>query len=135
VDADDPRLTPAFESVRLRASTLADAAERVDFYFRADPVLDDAARKKFLVPALAPVLEGFAAWLADVTPFSAPELERGTEAWLAAKGLAMKDVAQAARVALTGRSAAPGLFEIILVLGREESVRRAASGQGAAEGG
>jgi glutamyl-tRNA synthetase len=135
VDADDPRLIPAFESVRLRASTLADAAERIDFYFRAEPVFEEAARKKFLTPAAAHALDGFAAMLVDVTPFSALELEQRTNAWLASQGLAMKDVAQAARVALTGRGAAPGLFEIILVLGREESVRRLRHGKALAEGG
>jgi glutamyl-tRNA synthetase len=134
VKADDPRLVPAFESVRVRASTLADAAERVDFYFR-EPVFDDATRKKFLTPAVAPHLAGFAEVLASTENFSAAELEQRTEAWLAAQGLAMKDVAQAARVALTGRSAAPGLFEIMLVLGRDESVRRVRHGQALAEGG
>ncbi|HEX6240789.1 MAG TPA: glutamate--tRNA ligase [Polyangiales bacterium] len=135
VQADDARLVPAFESVRLRASTLADAAERVDFYFRPEPVLDDAARKKFLTAAQAPTLEGFAQLLGEAEPFAASQLEARTEAWLVATGLAMKDVAQAARVALTGRSAAPGLFEIILVLGREESVRRLRRGKALAEGG
>jgi glutamyl-tRNA synthetase len=134
VQADDPRLVPAFESVRVRASTLADAAERVDFYFR-EPVFDDAARKKFLTPAVAPHLAGLAEVVASTESFSAPELEQRTDAWLAANGLAMKDVAQAARVALTGRSAAPGLFEIMLVLGRDESVRRVRHGQALAEGG
>jgi glutamyl-tRNA synthetase len=124
VDAGDPRLTPAFESVRLRASTLADAAERVDFYFRAEPVMDEPSRKKFLVPAAAAHLAGFAALLASCEPFDAGSLEARTAAWLNERGIAMKDLAQAARVALTGRGAAPGLFEIVLVLGRDESVRR-----------
>lgn len=134
VRAEDPRLVPAFESVRLRASTLADAAERVDFYFRPEPVIDEAAKKKFLVPAAAPLLGGLADVLVAAEPFTAAELEARTEAWLAASGLAMKDVAQGARVALTGRSAAPGLFEIILVLGRDESVRRLRHGQTLAQG-
>ena len=45
-------------------------------------------------------------------------------AWLETEGLAMKNVAQPARVALSGRSASPGLFEVMEVLGREVSVRR-----------
>jgi glutamyl-tRNA synthetase len=124
VNPDDPRLVPAFESVRVRASTLADAAERVDFYFRADIELDAAAAKKFLVPAVAGHLAAFADLLAAADPFQAQALEERTNAWLAERGIAMKDVAQAVRVALTGRSAAPGLFEIVTVLGQAESVRR-----------
>jgi glutamyl-tRNA synthetase len=124
VSADDPRLVPAFESVRVRASTLADAAERVDFYFRPEPVLDEASVKKFLVPGVAAHLSAFAELLGQATPFTAAALEERTNAWLAERGIAMKDVAQAVRVALTGRSAAPGLFEIVTVLGQPESVRR-----------
>jgi glutamyl-tRNA synthetase len=128
VSASDPRLVPAFESVRLRSSTLADAAERVDFYFRAEPPLDEAAAKKFLVPAAAPLLSGLAELVQAAPQLAAEPLEAAVNAWLAERGLAMKDVAQAARVALTGRGAAPGLFEIMLVLGKAESVRRLADG-------
>jgi glutamyl-tRNA synthetase len=135
VSADDPRLTPAFESVRVRASTLADAAERIDFYFRAEPVFDEPSKKKFLVPQAAPHLAGLAEVFAQSEPFSAQSLEERTNAWLSAQGIAMKDVAQAARVALTGRSAAPGLFEIAAVLGRAESVRRLNQGRALAERG
>jgi glutamyl-tRNA synthetase len=135
VSAEDPRLVPAFESVRVRASTLADAAERVDFYFRAEPVFDEASKKKFLLPQVAPLLSGLADVLNASEPFTAPALEERTNAWLAAQGIAMKDVAQAARVALTGRSAAPGLFEIAEVLGRAESVRRLVHGKALAERG
>ena len=45
-------------------------------------------------------------------------------AWLAEKNLQIKDVAQPARVALTGRTASPGLYEVIEALGKERAVRR-----------
>ena len=46
----------------------------------------------------------------------------------------IKDVAQPARVALTGRTASPGLFEVIEVLGREEALARLEKGKKTAEG-
>jgi glutamyl-tRNA synthetase len=55
-------------------------------------------------------------------------------AWLASKGLQIKDVAQAARVALTGRGASPGLFDVLEVLGKDESLARLEKGTQAAEG-
>jgi glutamyl-tRNA synthetase len=55
-------------------------------------------------------------------------------AWLAEKGLAIKDVAQPARVALTGRTASPGLFQVLFVLGRDASLLRLERGAAAAEG-
>jgi glutamyl-tRNA synthetase len=134
VSADDPRLVPAFASVRIRASTLEDAAERVDFYFRDPPQLDEASVKKFLVPGVAEHLGALADVVAQASPFSEAELEAQTNAWIAERGIAMKDFAQAARVALTGRGAAPGLFEIVVVLGREVSVRRLREGKLRASG-
>jgi glutamyl-tRNA synthetase len=129
VSADDPRLVPAFASVRIRASTLQDAAERVDFYFREPPVFDELSVKKFLVPAVAEHLGALADLVERTEPFSEASLEAEVNAWIEQSGIAMKDFAQAARVALTGRGAAPGLFEIVLVLGRERSVRRLREGK------
>jgi glutamyl-tRNA synthetase len=129
VKPDDPRLVPAFASVRIRASTLEDAAERVDFYFRDPPVIDEASAKKFLVPAAAPHLAAIADLVASADPFLEQTLEASVNGWAESQGVAMKDFAQAARVALTGRGAAPGLFEIMAVLGRDVSVRRLREGQ------
>lgn len=129
VSADDARLEKAFASVRLRASTLADAAERVEFYFRETPEMDEASVKKFLVPAAAPHLEALEQIARTADPFTEAELEARVNQWMAESNVAMKDFAQAARVALTGRSAAPGLYEIMGVLGREESAARLLRGK------
>ncbi len=133
VDADDPRLEKAFASVRLRASTLADAAERVDFYFRAEPVMEEASLKKFLVPAVSGHLGALSQIAKSADPFTEGELEARVNQWMAESGVAMKDFAQAARVALTGRGAAPGLYEIMGVLGREVTVARLEQGKALAE--
>jgi glutamyl-tRNA synthetase len=106
VRADDPRLVPAFATVRVRASTLDDAAERVDFYFREPPSYDEAATKKFLVPAVAPHLGKLAELAAAAEPFAESTLEAAANAWMEHSGVPMKDFAQAARVALTGRAGA-----------------------------
>lgn len=133
VAADDPRLVPAFATVRVRASTLADAAERVDFYFRDPPLIDEASAKKFLVKGAAELLGGLADAVGEAPSWDEPTLEACVNRWAEQRGASMKDFAQPARVALTGRAAAPGLFEIMAVLGREVSVRRLRDGQRRAE--
>jgi len=60
----------------------------------------------------------------SVEPWSAPALEAAVNAWLPSTGLPMKDVAQPARVALTGRTASPGLFDVIAVLGKARALAR-----------
>jgi glutamyl-tRNA synthetase len=128
---------PAVEAVvpliRERATTFADAADRLDFVFREPPELDTAAVTKLLVPASAPRLRDLAAVIEKVEPWTAPALEAAVNAWVPGTGLPMKDIAQPARVALTGRAASPGLFDVIAVLGKERALRRLRAGAEMAE--
>jgi glutamyl-tRNA synthetase len=115
---------PHVALVRERATTFVDAADRLDFVFRDPPAFDEAAVKKLLVASSAPHLTAMADLVERAEPWGAPALEQAIEGWVAGAGLAMKDVAQPARVALTGRSASPGLFDVIAALGRERAVAR-----------
>jgi glutamyl-tRNA synthetase len=128
---DAARVAPAVPMIRERATTFVDAADRLDFVFRDAPVIDPAAAAKFLVPAnaerlveLSKVVEGVGAW-------DAPAIEAAVEEWLARAGLPIKEVAQPARVALTGRTASPGLFDVIAALGRDRAVARLRAGAAA----
>jgi glutamyl-tRNA synthetase len=117
------RLKQLVPLIRERATTFEDAADRLDFVLRDPPVMDgDAA--KLLVAASAPLLRDLAEVVRAAEPFTVTALHDGIDAWLASKGLQIKDVAQPARVALTGRTATPGLYEVIEALGRDVAVRR-----------
>jgi glutamyl-tRNA synthetase len=121
---DDALLRQAIPGIRERARTLVDAAHDLDFYFREPPTPDEKATAKFLTPdskprfaALVTLFEGQTAWAAE-------PLEAAFRSWVEAQGLQLKDVAQPLRVALTGRSASPPLFDVMVVLGRERSLAR-----------
>jgi glutamyl-tRNA synthetase len=118
------RVEPVIPLIRERATTLVDAADRLDFVFRDPPAEDGAAATKLLVPESAPRLRELAAVVEKAEPWTAAALEVAVNAWLPSIGLPMKDVAQPARVALTGRAASPGLFDVIAVLGRDRAVAR-----------
>jgi glutamyl-tRNA synthetase len=113
--------------IRERATTFVDAADRLDFVFREFPVVDEAAAAKFLVPENVPLLRDLAGVLANVEPWTAHAIEGKTLAWLAERGLSIRDVAQPARVALTGRTASPGLFDVLAVLGKKRALARLTS--------
>jgi len=113
--------------VRERATTFVDAADRLDFVFRDPPVVDEAAAKKFLGPDSAPLLTEFAQVVSGIEPWTVAAIESRVHAWLGEKNLQIKDVAQPARVALTGRTASPGLYEVIEALGKERAVGRLTS--------
>lgn len=93
-------------------------------YFFRKPIFDEKAQKKFLTPASALRLAELKALLVSVSPWEEATLEAAISGWLASKNLAIKDVAQPARVALTGRTVSPGLYEVLAVLGKEESLAR-----------
>jgi glutamyl-tRNA synthetase len=125
------RVAPAIPMIRERATTFADAAERLDFVFRDPPAVDQAAATKFLVAESALLLRDLATVIESVQPWKVEGVESAVNGWLAKKGLAIKEVAQPARVALTGRTASPGLFDVIAVLGRERSTERLRAAAGA----
>lgn len=125
IPAPDPeRLAAALPLIRERARDLRDAAQHLDFYFREPPAFDDKAKAKFLTKEAAPILLAVAELYAGAQDWSAATLEAIVQDYLAASGLDMKAVAQPLRVALTGRSQSPGLYDVLAVLGRERSLSR-----------
>ncbi len=123
VAADDPVLLEAMPYVKPRASTLADVADAVSYFLR-DVEFEEKAQRKFLKPEASENLARLADLVSKVEPFANETLEETVKSWLEAEGLSMKAVAQPARVALTGRTRSPGLFEVMQVLGKEKSVER-----------
>ena len=130
----DARLGAAIATVTTRATTLNDAAEMVDFYFREPPEADDKAVAKFLVLENEPHLRGLRGVVADVAPFDQKTIEAAVTLWLEKSGLSMKNVAQPARVAMTGKTQSPGLFEVMEVLGKERTLARLDAGAAKAAG-
>lgn len=77
----------------------------------------DDAQAVPLLRDLIPVLQAS-------TDFTAPALDREIHAWVESKGLQMGNLVHALRLALTGKTAGPGLFECLELLGRERSITR-----------
>ncbi len=122
VSAD--RIEQALFTIRERATTFVQAAEMLDPFFREPPVMDEKAAQKFIVKDAAPRITGFRDALAKSSAWTEAALEASVNAWLAESGLEMKAVGQPVRVALMGRTASPGLYQVLFVLGREVSLAR-----------
>lgn len=121
---DRDTLIRAIPAVRERGLSFADAADRLDYFFRDPPAYDDKAVKKFLVPEHAGRLRAVRDILAAAGDFTPPGLEAAVSGWLATEGLELKDVSQPVRVAVTGRAASPGLFDVLSILGKDRAVAR-----------
>ena len=125
---DYERMNRALPLIRERAHTFAEAAAALDYFFREPPVFDAAARDKFLKPEA----EGLSAHAHDLLSkaddWQAPQIEHWLTVAAKDKMVELKQIAQPARVAVTGRSASPGLFEVMEVLGRELTLKRLQEG-------
>jgi glutamyl-tRNA synthetase len=112
--------------IQPRATTLAEAPGVVDFLFLAEPAIDaDAWAKATATPELVGVLRASSAAFEAVADWSAEELKAAFEQAAEANGFAKPGKAQApVRVAITGRTVGPPLFESLEFLGRDETLRR-----------
>jgi glutamyl-tRNA synthetase len=111
--------------VQERARTLADVPAMVDFLFLEEPVIDPAAWDKAITRnAAAPaVLDDAIACYRDAH-WDTQELHRLTTALADRQGLKLAKAQAPIRVAVTGRSVGPPLFESLHLLGRERTLER-----------
>jgi glutamyl-tRNA synthetase len=127
---DDNRraqLSAAMPGLKERAKTLVELAEGAAFLFAERPlVLDEKASGLVAGPAKE-ILRGAKAALEGIGgKWDAPSAEQAIRRFAEEKGLKLGAVAQPLRAALTGRSTSPGVFDVLAVLGREQSLARIA---------
>jgi glutamyl-tRNA synthetase len=120
---DDPRLARAVEISQEKIHTLA------DFWPLTGPLLDapvdDAkARERWLGEQGRATLSQAREVLAALPSFEQDRLEQSLEGLIERLGCKPREVYQPLRVALTGTTISPGIFESIALLGREETLRR-----------
>ena len=120
------RIVRGLNGVKPRARTLVELADNLAFYARAGapPISDDKARgvltpdARAVMSKLAPALE------LQASDWSEEAIEEAVRKFAEANGLKLGQVAQPLRVALTGSTASPGIFEVLAVLGPAESKAR-----------
>ena len=114
--------------VKERAKTLVEMIDWVRPYFGQDVICDEEAARKFLTPAIAPVLAKLLARFEAFPVFSKQQWEEAFKQLVEVEGIKMGQLAQPVRVALTGRTASPGLFEVMEILGRDRTLFRLRQG-------
>lgn len=107
-----------------RSRTLLELSESLKFYLHKTITIDPALKEKFLSPLAIELLNELSHQVESVSDFSEASLKAFVEDWIAGKGLKLKDVAQPLRIALTGSTVSPGIFELMSVLGKEKVLQR-----------
>ncbi len=120
---DQPRFARAVEISQEKIHTLADFWPMTGPLL-AEPVDDAKARERWLGPAGLAILADERAALAGASSFEEPDIARALEAIVSSRSVKPREVYQPLRVALTGTTISPGIFESVALLGREETLRR-----------
>lgn len=107
-----------------RLSKLSDFAEWADFFFLKDARMDPEAEKKFLSGDLSREFRLFAERLERLDQFNVLTIEECFRQLVKDLNIQARDLIHPVRVALTGKTIGPGLFEIICYLGIERTKQR-----------
>ncbi len=118
------QLLTAMPSLKERAKTLLELIDGAAFIFAERPLAIDAKAVALLTPDARALIGRLHRALEAVTDWSGPATEAALRAFADANNLKLGAVAQPLRAALTGRTTSPGIFEVLAVLGREESLAR-----------
>jgi len=122
------------DTLRERAKTLRELVDVGRFYFERPATYEDKARARLFTTAGVERLEVLAGRLAAVQPFTAPVIEALYREVAEALGLKLVDLAQLTRLAVTGRTASPPLFDVLALLGRDEALARLRAARAVAAG-
>ncbi len=123
--------------LRVRARTIDDIVRQARPYFVDEIDYDpDAVAKQWKDgAAAAELLTATAERLTGLSEWTAPAMEEALRALAEERGTTAGKIFQPLRVALTGLSVSPGIFDVLVTLGRERSLARIAAGARAARGG
>ena len=125
IPGDDAWLERAVATLHERAKTLVELADFLSFYVKGDIQIDPKAAAKFLKPEIAEPLRALAGDI-EAHEGEVSEASVQTVFWsvLAKFNLKLGQLAQPVRVALTGGTVSPGIYEVIAVLGKRRTVDR-----------
>jgi glutamyl-tRNA synthetase len=107
-----------------RSHTLVEMKSAALPFIVDEIAMDEKAKAKHLSPDVAPLLSELTERLKTVDPFTHVEIEKVFNALVTEKGLKLGKLAQPVRVALTGGTVSPGIFEVLEVMGTEKTIKR-----------
>ncbi|MBI3275566.1 MAG: glutamate--tRNA ligase [Methylocystis sp.] len=124
------QLAAAMPGLKARAKTLVELLDGAAFLFAERPLALDAKAAQILAQGGRARLAELAPRLAALEQWNAQTTENAVRDISALSGVKLGDIAQPLRAALTGRATSPGIFEVLAILGREESLARLADQAG-----
>jgi len=125
-DIQKALLVKAMPELKARAHTLGELAEGAHFLFADRPLEMDAAAEAVLTTEARALLASAHSGLVALANWDGPVLEAAIREVAEGTGVKLGKLAQPLRAALTGRTTSPGIFDVLALLGRDESLARIA---------
>lgn len=122
--ANKQTVLAALPELQPRAKTVLELIDLAQFIYAVRPLaIDDAAAAQLTAEARSNIKE-FVEVLRALNDWSVPMIDAAARAFAETRGLKLGKVAQPLRAALTGRTISPGIFEVMVLIGREETLAR-----------
>lgn len=117
-------LARAINTLKERSKTLVDLAKSLRYYISIDVKYDQKAKDKFLNEKTLPYLGDLRHRLDTLNEFSHAALEQLFRSVTETHGIKLGALAQPVRVAVTGGTESPGIFDVLEVLGKEKTLKK-----------
>jgi glutamyl-tRNA synthetase len=117
-------LARAVKTLQERAKTLVEMARSLRYYIAGEVVFDEKAKEKFLNEKSVPLLKDLKEALAALSEFTHAGLEPVFKSVVDKHGVKLGALAQPVRVAMTGGTESPGIYEVLEVLGKDKTLKR-----------
>jgi len=120
----DEKLIKIVKELSQRAKTLLDIANTIDYFYAEEIEYEERAKNKFLQADIKPVLVDLSEKLSLLEDFNMDEIHKVFDQVMEERELKLGKIAQPLRVALTGGTVSPGIFEVMDILGKDEVLKR-----------
>ncbi len=117
-------LSKAIDTLKERSRSLLELAHSLRYYIAEDIEFDPKAKEKFLNEKSLPYFRTILDRLRALDRFEAAEIEKVFMGIIEKQGIKLGQIAQPVRVAVTGNSVSPGIFEVIEIVGKDKTLRR-----------
>ena len=112
------------DGIKARARTIIELKEMTSFYIASTPIPLDKKSQKVLNSENIKLLINYAAFLEKIEEWTKNKIEENIKSYCNSININLGKLAQPLRAATTGKSVSPGLYEVMEVLGKEETLNR-----------
>ncbi|MBE0425239.1 MAG: glutamate--tRNA ligase [Nitrospirae bacterium] len=121
---DKEWLSKAISTLKERSKTLVELANSLKYYIADDIEYDPKAKEKFLNEKNLPNMIELKKLLEKLDDFIATDIEKVFISFVEESNIKLGNIAQPVRVAVTGRTESPGIFDVLEVVGKEKTLKR-----------